>query len=309
MSEKQNPEQSTSGLTKIWNKVDVTPPAYTRAMDGDFRGTAINPTFQIRRATELWGPLGLGWGFDVLEESFEQGAPMGVTPSGESLGFERHHMLRGRLWYLVDGVRGEVEQYGQTPYVYVFGERVVTESDVKKKSMTDAMMKCLSLLGFSADIYMGRYDDSKYVAALLEQQNMAPAPNAARGLLPAIDQEAQPQPADRVRPAHDEGPSVPRAEQADDTAGGPPDASAQGEVIILAENTSHRSEDAAAEALATERSQLQVNLVDPWLRRVAAMGIDGLSMAKTTVRSVLSGAALEEVETAIARREQQLSSQ
>lgn len=309
MSEKQHPEQPTSGLTKIWSKVDVTPPAHTRAMDGDFRGTAINPTFQIRRATELWGPMGFGWGFDVMEESFEQGAPLGVTPSGESLGFERHHMLRGRLWFMVDGVRGEVEQYGQTPFVYTSGERIVTESDVKKKSTTDAMMKCLSLLGFSADVYMGRYDDSKYVAGLLAQQDMAPAPNAARGLLPAVEPEAQPQPAERVQQAHDDAPDATSAQQADGTAGGSPASAAQGEVIILAENTSHRGEDAAAEALATERSQLQVSLVDPWLRRVAAMGIDGLSMAKTTVRSVLSGAALEEVETAIARREQQLSSQ
>ena len=309
MSEKLNPEQPSSGLTKIWSKVDVTPPAHTRAMDGDFRGTAINPTFQIRRATELWGPMGFGWGFDVIEEGFEQGAPLGVTPSGESLGFERHHMLRGRLWFLVDGVRGEVEQYGQTPFVYASGDRFVTESDVKKKSTTDAMMKCLSLLGFSADVYMGRYDDSKYVAGLLEQQNMAPAPSAARGLLPAMETDTQPQPGDRGQQVPDEIAGVPRAARAAAIAGGQPEAAAQGEVVILAENTSLRSEEAAAEALAAERSHLQVNQVDPWLRRVAAMGIDGLSMAKTTVRSVLSGAALEQVEIAIALREQQLSSQ
>lgn len=308
MSDKQNPDQPVDGLAKIWSKVDVTPPAYTRAMDGDFRGTAINPTFQIRRATEQWGPMGLGWGFDVLEEHFEQGAPMGMTSGGENLGFERHHMLRGKLWYMVDGVRGEVEQYGQTPYVYISGERVVTENDVKKKSMTDAMMKCLSLLGFSADVYMGRYDDSKYVASLLEQQNMAPAPKAARGLLPAVEQGVQQQDSGPVRDAHDEAARVPHGDHAEGTAVDRPDPGANGEVVILAENTTVRSEDAAGEALAAERSLLQVNQIDPWLRRVAAMGIDGLSMAKTTVRSVLSGAALEEVENAIARREQQLSS-
>jgi hypothetical protein len=49
------------------------------------------------------------------------------------------------------------------------------------------MSKCLSLLGFSADIYLGRFDDNKYVSDLqqefaekheAEQRQQAPKINA-----------------------------------------------------------------------------------------------------------------------------------
>ena len=37
-------------------------------------------------------------------------------------------------------------------------------NDAPKKSATDGMVKCLSMLGFAGDIFSGQWDDSKYVA-------------------------------------------------------------------------------------------------------------------------------------------------
>lgn len=38
------------------------------------------------------------------------------------------------------------------------------DTDALKKARTDGTTKCLSLLGFNADIFLGLWDDSKYVA-------------------------------------------------------------------------------------------------------------------------------------------------
>src|SRR5689334_24281044 len=37
------------------------------------------------------------------------------------------------------------------------------DEDAGKKSVTDAMVKCMSMIGFAGDIFSGRWDDSKYV--------------------------------------------------------------------------------------------------------------------------------------------------
>ena len=46
------------------------------------------------------------------------------------------------------------------------------EDEAPKKSLTDALKKCLSMLGFSADIYMGMYDDPSYVEAVTQKANL-----------------------------------------------------------------------------------------------------------------------------------------
>lgn len=79
------------------------------------------------------------------------------------------HKVHARLWYVLDGVRGEVEQFGQTQIVGKNKNGFYTDEEAPKKSLTDAMSKCLSLLGFSADIHLGLYDDNKYVAQLNEE--------------------------------------------------------------------------------------------------------------------------------------------
>jgi hypothetical protein len=43
------------------------------------------------------------------------------------------------------------------------------DSDASKKATTDAITKLLSQLGFSADVFLGKYDDQKYVEALREE--------------------------------------------------------------------------------------------------------------------------------------------
>jgi hypothetical protein len=155
--------------SELWNAVAVTNPNFVKSFTrgGGFSGTAINATYQAQKATEVFGPCGIAWGLDILEERYQDGAPL---LQGEMVvGYEVIHVLRVKLWYIHQGKRGEVIHFGQTPFVGRNKNGFFTDEEAPKKSMTDAMSKCLSLIGFSADVHLGLYDDNKYVADLRKE--------------------------------------------------------------------------------------------------------------------------------------------
>jgi hypothetical protein len=97
------------------------------------------------------------------------------------------HIALVRVWYKWNGERGEVQHVGGTPFSGVRSSgKTFIDEDAPKKSVTDALVKALSMIGFAGDIFMGRYDDSKYIAELKEEaraakeapRQSAPAPKA-----------------------------------------------------------------------------------------------------------------------------------
>jgi hypothetical protein len=155
-----------SGLEtmQIWDKVYKTDPAATKqaSVNGQ-KITSISGQHMIKRATEVFGPVGIGWGWTVVEERFDEGGQI-RNDKGEVIGNELGHTIRIKLWYEMDGKRGEVEQYGCTPFVYRSKWGATTDTEAPKKSLTDAVKKALAMLGFSADIFLGMFDDQDYVA-------------------------------------------------------------------------------------------------------------------------------------------------
>lgn len=153
----------------IWDAVQATDPKYTKAFNrgGGFKGTATNATYLAKKATEQFGPCGLGWGVNVVNEQLITGAPH--MSEGVVIANDIIHKLHVKFWYVRDGFRGEIEQFGQTQMVGKNKNGFYTDEEAPKKSMTDAMSKCLSLLGFSADIHLGLYDDNKYVSEMHEK--------------------------------------------------------------------------------------------------------------------------------------------
>ena len=144
---------------KLWQSVCVTDPRAVKPITGkQYKGNSPKPYWVIQRATEVFGPCGLGWGVQIISERFER------------FGDEALHIAHVKVWYLQDGVRGEIEQMGQTraAYTSAAGKHIVDE-DAPKKSATDGMVKCLSMLGFAGDIFSGQWDDSKYVAWAAEE--------------------------------------------------------------------------------------------------------------------------------------------
>ena len=145
---------------EIWDKVKSPNPKYTKGFSrgGGFRGTATNTQYQILAATELFGPNGIGWGYEITDEKYVNGAPLADNAN------EIIHVVRGRVWYMHEGQKYFTsEQYGQTQFVGKNKNGMFTDEEAPKKSISDMLSKCLALLGFSADIFLGLYDDNKYV--------------------------------------------------------------------------------------------------------------------------------------------------
>lgn len=160
---------------RIWDQVDTTDPSATKNFTGmgGFKGTAIKPTYLMRKATEVFGPCGEGWGWTVLDDRFDEGAPLQAPtkewPEAPRIN-AKLHTLKIQLWYLgKDGQKCTVEHYGHTPFVLLQGGKIITDWEAAKKSLTDAIGKCLQPLGFAADIHMGLFDDAAYVDAVRDE--------------------------------------------------------------------------------------------------------------------------------------------
>lgn len=157
-----------SDNSKIWDLVSKTDPDYTKSADvGGYKHTAINANYQYMRATEIFGPCGKGWGFKVIEERYDDGAPMVTVVDGAPpiIQFEKVHTLRINFWYKdEEGTHTIEDVYGHTKCLYKSsGGKIIHDGEAPKKSETDAIKKAMSFLGFSADIYMGMFEDRDYV--------------------------------------------------------------------------------------------------------------------------------------------------
>ncbi|WP_332370317.1 hypothetical protein [Photorhabdus laumondii] len=175
----QGNEQQTN--LRIWKAVQRTDPHFTKPLEGmGFNGTSINSNYMFMRATELFGPFGYGWGCNVTEEKLINGAPMSepiyddknkqigsrfLRDSDGTLICEQNHSIKILFWYLVEcDICAEIESYGATPYMYRTKYGIKTDGEAIKKSLTDAIKKALSMLGFSADVFMGMHDNPEYLA-------------------------------------------------------------------------------------------------------------------------------------------------
>ncbi|EJD6506560.1 hypothetical protein M0I01_RS03015 [Providencia rettgeri] len=180
----------------IWKRVQRTDARFTKPLEGmGFVGTSINSNYMFMRATEIFGPIGEGWGYEVLEEKLIDGKPL-IEPvlneqnkqvatrflrDGDgSLFCEQNHSIKIRFWYIIEcETRGEFESYGATPYRYQTQYGMKVDGEAIKKSLTDAIKKALSMLGFSSDVFMGMHDNPEYVASnKLEYEIKAATDNA-----------------------------------------------------------------------------------------------------------------------------------
>ncbi len=139
------------GNLALWDALSKTDPAHTKPFKraGGFSGTAIKPIWTIKRLTELFGPVGVGWGFAKPE--FQ------LVPAGSELlvfcTVEAWHGDRANTIYGVGGDKAIVV-YGNTP--------PRADDEAFKKAFTDALGNAFKFVGVGADVHMGQFDDSKY---------------------------------------------------------------------------------------------------------------------------------------------------
>ena len=133
---------------ELWDKVKKTDPAHVKKVNMRGGFSSIAPQYQIQCATEQFGPYGKGWGFESCDFDYSQ---LAVT---------RLVLVNAVFFYVVDGERHSFPINNSWP---VMSKKDVVDDDFAKKAETNTMSKALSKLGFSADIFMGEYDNPDYV--------------------------------------------------------------------------------------------------------------------------------------------------
>ncbi len=169
-------ETTTEGRAnlKLWKSVEKTPPDMTKDVKfGKRHYTTVDPQWQLRVATALWGPYGHRWGMRnikynivemkvndkiVLETRDDQNKI--VQSVEQSADFIKYSIiLEADFFYPVgDGETAEFQIINDDKYQ--------ADDDVLKKIMTNTRSKALSWLGFSADVFLGKFDDTNYVKDL-----------------------------------------------------------------------------------------------------------------------------------------------
>jgi hypothetical protein len=161
---------------RIWTVLSKTDPMHTKQFSraGGFRGTAIKPIWITQRLTELFGPCGHGWGFAKPE--FQ------LVPAGNEILV----YCTVTAWY-IDPADAETfglnEQGPPQSTVYgVGGDKVMVQrqsgpfcdDEAFKKAFTDALGNAFKFVGVAADVHMGLFEDSKYLAEVTAEFHPKP---------------------------------------------------------------------------------------------------------------------------------------
>jgi len=155
-----------------WDKLARPPEAALKSIKGGrLKGmTDINPQWRYKALTDVYGPCGGGWKFTIDRLWTEPGTDgqlmafaqisLYVAESIPVLSTEKYDDLTKttltRHWSeSIPGIGGSMlitkEQSG-----------LHTSDEAFKMAVTDALSVAAKMLGVGADIYMGRWDGSKY---------------------------------------------------------------------------------------------------------------------------------------------------
>ncbi len=142
---------------EIWERREKTNPDDTKPVEYGRKFTAIDAYSQIRCATEEFGPVGKGWGWK---------SALSYPPNDTVV-------AAVELWWLdEDDVIHEIGPvYGAKSLFTGKGDKRRPDEDAPKKAVTDGITKSLSYLGFNADVFLGKFDDNKYVNERRQEEN------------------------------------------------------------------------------------------------------------------------------------------
>ena len=132
----------------VWNSLAQSDLKYLKKVSfGQRSFTSIDPQYQIMKMTRMFGPVGVGWGYNAEYD----------YPSA-------HDMIlivaKVTIWTTIP----------ENTFGPIAGTRTFWHKDMKrpaedagKMALTDALTKGLSHLGCDADVFLGKHDN-KYNA-------------------------------------------------------------------------------------------------------------------------------------------------
>lgn len=148
-----------SELMNLWDRVDKTDPAYTKKVTQRGGFTAIDAMYQTKKATEIFGMYGKGWGLSKTSFNLDM---------LEATGMVIHEAV---FFYVQDDKRYEFPIHNAIKPM--MGSK--QDEDWPKKVETNTISKALSRLGFCADVFMGDFDNQDYIEERLNEEAMIKA--------------------------------------------------------------------------------------------------------------------------------------
>jgi hypothetical protein len=138
----------------IWTAVEKPPREALKTIKGGRLSgmTDINPQWRYKAMTEVFGPIGEGWVYEIVRLWNESG------PDGVVMAFCQINLRvkRGEHWSEpIPGIGGAA---------MVASEKggLRSSDEAYKMALTDALSVAMKMIGVGSAIYEGRWDGSKY---------------------------------------------------------------------------------------------------------------------------------------------------
>jgi hypothetical protein len=133
---------------KFWNDNCKVPIEYTKnANNGKIDFTAIDTYWRFMKGTELWGMYGKTWGLKNITHDYD------VLK-------EQKAVKVSAIFFYAEG------QFQISDTIKHTSSKGAYDEDHLKKIESGLIGKAMSRLGIGADVYMGKFEDDKYIKEL-----------------------------------------------------------------------------------------------------------------------------------------------
>jgi hypothetical protein len=156
---------------EIWDALKDVDPAHTKTVEFGRKFTSIDSQYKIQRMTERFGACGEGWGYKTYDQTITAGHYVLVKVSVTLWwrGKDDYMMEFGPVTSCCELVRPSMSgkrSDKRTDYDEQGNAVLQIDTDAYKKAMTDALTKAMSHVGLGASVFLGLFDDDKYVHAM-----------------------------------------------------------------------------------------------------------------------------------------------
>lgn len=143
---------------QIYSAVRAVPETAKKAFDnGLFKGTDINSMWRIKKLTELFGPCGSGWYYELVDKHCEEHNDVTMAIVDIKLYWNVTGDMTNPTW------SAPIYGTGGNKLVYQTQKRGTVVSDEGyKMALTDAISVACKALGIGADVYYEKDASSKY---------------------------------------------------------------------------------------------------------------------------------------------------
>ena len=142
--------QEPANLRHLWDKLKNVPPTAQKTIGGGrLKGmTDIKPQWRYERMTEVFGPCGWGWRYEIAKQWLEPCAATGEVAAMVNVNLYICGQQSKEWSHAIPGTGGSMfiaaEKHG--PYC---------SDEAFKMALTDALSVAMKMIGVAAEVYMG----------------------------------------------------------------------------------------------------------------------------------------------------------